>query len=103
MGLGAFAPVLHRVQELRVHSRQAGQVLGIYFICLAFVGVDEPQLACVGPEDLVATFLQEPANPRRMGSCFYGDAHGLLGGEASPQGFGGGTQSRPSSIISPLC
>ena len=28
-----------------------------------------------------------------MGFRFYGDAHGLLGGEASSEGFGGGAQT----------
>jgi hypothetical protein len=92
MGLALLAPVLERVQELRIQTCQASQVLGVYFICLALVGVDEPQLARICHEDLVTTLLQEPANPGRMGSRFYGDAQSLLGGEASFQGFGGGTQ-----------
>ena len=35
MSLGVFAPVLEGVQELRVHSRQAGQVLGVYLVGFA--------------------------------------------------------------------
>jgi hypothetical protein len=35
MGLALLAPVLERVQELRIQTRQASQVLGVYFICLA--------------------------------------------------------------------
>ena len=103
MGLGVFAPVRNRVQELRVHSSQAGQVLGVYFICLALVGVDEPQLPSVGHKDLVAALLQEPANPGRMGSRFYGYAHGLLGGEASPYGFGGGRQPTLLHNLAAVC
>src|SRR5215218_10788946 len=39
-----------------------------------------------------------------MSACLDGYAQWLLlGGEASPEGFGGGAQSRPSSITSPLC
>ena len=83
MGLALFAPVLERVQELRVHSCQAGQVLGVYLVGLALVGVDEPQLAGIGHQDLVAALLEHPARPGRVGSRLYGDAHGLLGGEAS--------------------
>ena len=45
VGLALFAPVLEWIQQFRVHSSQASQVLGVYFICLAFVGVDEPQFA----------------------------------------------------------
>jgi hypothetical protein len=33
--LGAFAPMLERVQELRVKTRQAGEVLGVYLVGLA--------------------------------------------------------------------
>jgi hypothetical protein len=43
MSLGALTPVLEWVEQLRVHSSQASQVLSVYFICLAFVGVDEPK------------------------------------------------------------
>jgi hypothetical protein len=34
MSLGIFAPMLEWVQQLRVHSRQASQILGIYLIGL---------------------------------------------------------------------
>ena len=57
MGLGVFAPMLERVQELGVHSCQASQILGIYLIGLAFVGVDEPQFTGIGYQDLVTTLL----------------------------------------------
>src|ERR671910_2387580 len=55
-------------------------------------GIDEPQFTGIGHKDLVAALLQEPANPGRVGSRFYGDAHGLLGVEAPSEGFGGGAQ-----------
>jgi hypothetical protein len=84
--------MLQRVQELRIHPSQAGQVLGIDLIGFLLVGVDEPEFAGVGHQDLVATPFQEPANPGRVGSRFYGDAQGPLRGEASPEGFGGGAQ-----------
>src|SRR5215212_3741284 len=41
MGLGVFAPMFERVQELRVKTRQASQVLGVDLVGLALVGVDE--------------------------------------------------------------
>jgi hypothetical protein len=40
----------------------------------------------------VAALLEHPANPRRVGAGLYGYARGLLGGEASSEGFGAGTQ-----------
>jgi hypothetical protein len=91
VGLALFAPVLEWVQQLGVHSSQAGQVLGIHLVGLAPVGVDEPQFAGVGHKDLVATLLQEPANPGRVGSGLDGDAQRGLGSEASPQSFWGGS------------
>jgi hypothetical protein len=57
MGLGVFAPMLERVQELRIQTRQASQVLGVHLIRLTLVGIDEPQFASIGHQDLVAAFL----------------------------------------------
>jgi hypothetical protein len=37
MGLALFAPVLERVQELRIETRQASEVLGVYLIGLSLV------------------------------------------------------------------
>src|SRR5215207_11677012 len=51
-------PVPEWVQELRIHSCQAGEVLGVYLVGLSLVGVDEPQLAGVGNQHLVATLLE---------------------------------------------
>jgi hypothetical protein len=78
MSLGVLTSVLHRVEQLRIQTRQASQVLGIYFVGLSLVGVDEPQLACVGHQYLVTTLPKQPANPGRMGSGFYRDAHRRL-------------------------
>ena len=57
MSLGILAPVFEWVKELGIHSSQASQVFGIYLIRFALVCVDEPQLPCVGRQDLVATLL----------------------------------------------
>jgi hypothetical protein len=92
VGLGAFAPVPDRVEQLRIHSSQAGEVLGVYLVGFAPVGVDEPQFASVRHQHLVAALLQEPANPGRVGSRLYGDAQRPLGGEAPPEGLPGGAQ-----------
>jgi hypothetical protein len=89
MGLGVLAPVRHRVEQLRIQARQASKVLGVYLIGLVLVGVDEPQLACVGHQDLVTTLIAM----RIGGGC--SEAKRRL--RAS-----GVVRSLPSSIISPL-
>jgi hypothetical protein len=35
MGLGVFIPMLERVQELRIETRQASEALGVYLIGLS--------------------------------------------------------------------
>jgi hypothetical protein len=92
MGLALFAPVLERIQQLRVQARQSGQVLGVYLVGLSLVGVDQSQLAGVGNQYLVATLLKQPANPGRMGPGFYSDAQRGLRSEASSYGLGVGAQ-----------
>src|SRR5688500_6641515 len=92
MGLRVFAPVLEWVRELRIQASQASQVLGVDLICFTLVGVDEPCLAGVGHQHLVATLLYYPARPGRVSSRLYCYAHGLLGDEASSEGLGGRAQ-----------
>jgi hypothetical protein len=102
MSLGVLTAVLEWVEQLRIKTCQASQILCVYLICFALGGVDEPQFPSIGHQHLVAAVLEYPANPRRVGACLYGYAQWLLlRGEASPEGFGDGTQSRPSSITSP--
>jgi hypothetical protein len=103
MGLGVLTPVLEWVQQLRIKTCQASQILGIDLICLLLVGVDEPQFAGIGHKDLVAAFFEHPAHPRRMSSRLYCDSHGPLGGEAPPEGFGGGTQPTIFEGLAALC
>jgi hypothetical protein len=57
MSLAVFAPVLEWVQELRIQACQASQVLGIYLVGFALVGVDEPQFAGIGHKYLMAALL----------------------------------------------
>jgi hypothetical protein len=45
MGLALFAPVLERVEQLRIETCQASQILGVYLVGFARVGIDEAQLA----------------------------------------------------------
>jgi hypothetical protein len=93
MGLALFAPMLERVQQLRIQTRQASQVLGVHLIRLALIGIDEPQFASIGHQHLVAAFLEHPANPWRVSTRLYGDAHRrLLRSETPPQSLGSGTQ-----------
>jgi len=93
VGLALFAPVLERVEQLRIEARQASEVLDIYLVGLSSVGVDEPQFAGVGHKDLVAALLQEAANPGREGARFYSDAHRRPLGSGAPfEGLGAGTQ-----------
>src|SRR5215213_4857852 len=92
MSLAFFAPVLEWVQQLRVHSSQASQILGIDLIGLTLVGVDEPQLPGIGHQYLVAALLEHSTNPGRMGSRLHGYAHRPLRNEATSEGFGSGSQ-----------
>ena len=92
MGLGIFAPVLERIQELRIEAGQASQVLGVYLIGLVLIGIDEPQFASIGYQHLVAAFLQDPAHPRRVSTRLDCDAQRLLRTEAPPEGLRSGTQ-----------
>src|SRR5215208_2650378 len=78
MSLGVYAPVLEWVEQLRIKTCQASQVLGVDLIRFALVGVDEPRLARIGHQDLVATLLQHPACPRRVGPGLDCYTHGLL-------------------------
>src|SRR5215210_8560683 len=92
MSLALLPPMLEWVQQLRVKTRQASQILGIDLVGLTLVGIDEPQLAGIGHKDLVATLLQHPACPRRVGTGLDCYTHGLLRGEASSESLGGGAQ-----------
>jgi hypothetical protein len=93
VSLALLASVLEWVQELRVHSSQASQVLGIDLVSLALVGVDEPQLPGIGHKDLVAALLEHPARPGRVGSGLDGYAHRRpLRRKAPLEGLGGGAQ-----------
>ena len=49
-------------------------------------------LRALATKYLVATPLEHPARPRRMGSGLDGYAQRLLGGEAPPEGLGSGAQ-----------
>src|SRR5688500_8501874 len=90
MSLAVFAPVLEWIEQLRIQTCEASQILSIDLIGLAPVGVDEPYLAGIGHQYLVSTVLEHPAHPRRVSARLYGYAQRLLRGEASPQSLGSG-------------
>src|SRR5215204_2150459 len=92
MGLGIFAPMLERVQELRIEACKASQVLGVHLIRLALIGIDEPQFASIGHQHLVGAFLEHLAHPRRVSTRLYCDAQRLLRSETPSQSLGGGAQ-----------
>jgi hypothetical protein len=92
VSLGTFAPVPEWVQQLRIHSSQASQVLGVDLIGFTLVGVDETQFTGIGHQYLVATPLEQTANPGRVGSCLDGYTQRLLRGEAPPQSLRGSAQ-----------
>ncbi len=64
----------------------------VYLVGLTPVGIDEPQFTSIGYQNLVATPLEHPANPGRMGSRLDGYAQRPLTGKAPPEGFWGGAQ-----------
>jgi hypothetical protein len=78
MSLALLTPVFERIKQLRIKTRQAGKVLGVYLVGFAPVCVDEPRLARIGYQDVVATLLEHPASPGRVGACLYGYAQPLL-------------------------
>jgi hypothetical protein len=93
MSLALFTPMLERVKKLGIQPRQAGQILGVQFVVLALVAVDEPQFTGIGHQHLVAAPLQKPAHPGRVGSHLDGDAQMMpLGTEPTFEGFRGGAQ-----------
>src|SRR5215208_25854 len=93
VSLGVFAPMFEWVQQLRVHSCQASEVLSVDLIRFTLVSVDEPQLPGVGHQHLVAALLKHPARPGRVGTGLDCYAHRRpLGGEASSEGLWGCAQ-----------
>jgi hypothetical protein len=92
MSLALFTSVLEGVEQLRIKTCQASQILGVYLVGLALVGIDQPCLARIGYQHLVATLFEHPANPGRVSARLDGDSQRLLRREAAPESFGGGTQ-----------
>jgi hypothetical protein len=49
--------MLHRVEQLRIQTCQASEVLGIDLVGLLLVGVDESQFTSIGHKDFVTALL----------------------------------------------
>ncbi len=72
-----------RVQKPCVQPRDSRQLLSIQSVILRVVLKDQPKLARVGNEDIVAPFLQKLGHPSRMPAHFKGDARGRYSLEPS--------------------
>ena len=105
MSLRLFTPVLDGIQKLGIYPGQARQLLSVELIGLTLVTVDQPGLARIGYQYLVAQAFEDPVHPARVSADFDGDLH-LFGqhrrDEASAEVLRGGAQSLPSSTSSPL-
>src|SRR3712207_407126 len=96
--------MLQRREQLGVHSSgKTSQLLGIQLVGLSPLAIDQPRLARVGHQDLVATLFEHPAHPRRVSSRLDGDCHLLLGVEAPLEGLGGGTQPTLFYDLASVC
>ena len=78
MSLALFTPVLEWVEQFRIETCQASEILGVDLIRFAFVGVDESQFAGIGHQDLMGAPFEQTANPGRVGTGLDCYAHGLL-------------------------
>jgi hypothetical protein len=92
MSLGVFTSMVQWVKQLRIQTCQASEVLGIYLIGLTLVGVDEPYLARIGYQHLVAALLEQPTNPWRVSPRLDGDPQRPLRAETPPQSLRSGAQ-----------
>jgi len=79
--LRVFSAVLERSEQFRVEPSQASELLSVDLVRLSAVGVDEPQPAGVGDQDLVTVSFEQTAHPRRMRARLNGDAHLFATGE----------------------
>ena len=92
MSLGVLTAVLKRVEQLRINACQASEILSIYLIGFALVGVDEPHFTRIGYKDLMAALLEHSANPGRMSARLHGDSQWPLRGKAYPASLRSGAQ-----------
>src|SRR5215217_6909194 len=81
--------MLDRREQTSIEACQAGEVLGIEPVVLAALGVDEPELAGVGHQDLVAAPSQQAADPGRVRARLERHAHRLDADETPLEGLRG--------------
>jgi hypothetical protein len=63
VSLGVLTAVFEWIELFRIHSCEASEVLGVYLIRFALACVDEAHFARIAYHYLMATLLEEPANP----------------------------------------
>ena len=106
MSLGVFAPVLERVEQLRIHSSQASQILSIELVGFVFVGVEMSLI--------LGAFATKTSWPHSFSTLLthgengfpllYCDAQQrLLRGKATSEGFGGSGQPALLHNLAALC
>ena len=61
VALELLAPVLDRVEQLRIHAGEPGNHPCVGLVALAIVGVDGTKLAWIGDDHLVTKFREETA------------------------------------------
>jgi hypothetical protein len=81
--------MLDRREQTSIEACQAGEVLGIEPVVLAALGVDEPELAGVGHQDLVGASSQHAADPGRVRARLERHAHRLDADETPLEGLRG--------------
>jgi hypothetical protein len=74
VSLGVLTAVLEWVEQFRIKTCEASEILSVYLVGFALVCVDKSRLARVGHQDLVAAFFEHPANPGGVSACLYGYA-----------------------------
>jgi hypothetical protein len=102
MSLALFTAVFEWVEQLRIQTCQASEILSIDLIGFALVFVDEPHFTRIGYQDLVAALLEHSANPGRVGARLDGYAQRPLSEQKRRLKASGVVRSLPSSITSPL-
>jgi hypothetical protein len=80
---------LHRMQNLRVDPRLAGQLVGVHWITFAVATGNGPHLAPRRYDDLVTQFGEPLAGPERVGAGFSREARGRERPKASLKGRAG--------------
>jgi hypothetical protein len=89
VGLRGLSSMLDRREQTSIEACQAGEVLGIEPVVLAALGVDEPELAGVGHQDLVGASSQHAADPGRVRARLERHAHRLDADETPLEGLRG--------------